>query len=96
MQKMESGDPDDYYLLQLFPEERRTVTETYRRVELAAANADYARCEERVRQGERVQVALVAAGTVEALKQAYPNYFMDTQEFVKILDLIEASALSAM
>ena len=92
MQHLPPGDPDDYYLLQLYPEERRTVTTTYRRDQLAVANAEFARWEERARQGERVLVALVAAGTVEALKQAYPNYFMDTQEFVKILDLIEAEA----
>lgn len=91
MQQMVQGDPDDYYLLQLYPEERRTVTITYRRDQLPMANAEYSRWEERAKQGERVLVALVAAGTVEALKQAYPNYFMDTQEFVKILDQIEVS-----
>ena len=90
MQQMPQGTPDDYYLLQLFPEERRTATTTYPRDQLALANAEYARWEERARQGEHVLVALVAAGTVDALKQAYPNYFMDTQEFVKILDLIVA------
>lgn len=91
IQAMVQGDPDDYYLLQLYPDERRTVTTTWRRDDLAVANVEYARWEERARQGERVLVALVAAGTVEALKQAYPNYFMDTQEFVKILDRIERS-----
>jgi hypothetical protein len=89
IQSVVPGGPDDYYLLQLFPEERRTVTQTYSRDELPAATAEYLRLEERAKQGEALLVALVAAGTVENLRQAYPNYFMDSQEFVKILDLIE-------
>jgi hypothetical protein len=37
-----------------------------------------------------VLVALVAADTIDTLRQAYPNYFADTQEFTRILDEIEA------
>lgn len=97
MQELPPGrDPDGYYLLELYPEERRTIITPYSRDQLATANENYTRCELRAREGEPVLVALVAAATVEDLKQAYPNYFMDTQEFVKILDLIEASVVQAV
>lgn len=84
------ADPDAYYLLRLYPRDRRTVTKTYRREHLPLASVELAMWEKRAQEGEPVLAVLVAAGTIENLRQAYPNYFMDTQEFVKILDLIEA------
>lgn len=49
---------------------------------LADANAEYARVEERTLKGEQIEAVLVAAGPVDALQKAYPNYFLDTHAFV--------------
>jgi hypothetical protein len=32
--------------------------------------------------GEEIEAVLVAADPIEALKKAYPNYFLDTREFI--------------
>ncbi len=42
----------------------------------------YADVERRSKLGEQVEAVLVSAGPVEALKKAYPNYFLDTHQFV--------------
>lgn len=42
-----------------------------------------------------VQVVLVSAGSIESLKRAYPNYFLDTHEFLKQLDKIIRSKFAA-
>ena len=35
-----------------------------------------------------VQVVLVSTGSIDALRRVYPNYFLDTTEFIKALDRI--------
>jgi putative GTP pyrophosphokinase len=85
-----AGDSRAYYLLRLYPLEQETVTQVFPQEELAAATAELARWEKRAAEGEPVLVALVAADTIDTLRQAYPNYFADTQEFTRILDEIEA------
>lgn len=36
--------------------------------------------------GEDVDVVLVSAGSIQGLRAAYPNYFLDTTRFVEVLD----------
>lgn len=55
------------------------------------ANEDYAHIEERTKAGEPIEAVLVSAGPIDALRKAYPNYFLDTAEFVaQIGKVIEA------
>ena len=35
-----------------------------------------------------IEVVLIAAGNLKDIKKAYPNYFLDTQEFIKNLKSI--------
>jgi len=42
--------------------------------------------EKRTQAGEPIEAVLVAAGPVEALKKAYPNYFLDTHEFIRQIE----------
>jgi putative GTP pyrophosphokinase len=84
--------PDAYFLLRLYPEDQRTITEIFRPEHLTTATAALAMWERRAAEGEAVLVVLVAAGMIDTLRQAYPNYFADTQEFVRLLDEIEALA----
>jgi hypothetical protein len=49
---------------------------------LEQANIDYAEIEKRTNDGEPIEAVLVSAGPVDALRKAYPNYFLDTQAFV--------------
>jgi hypothetical protein len=46
--------------------------------------------ERQAQSGEPVEAVLVSAGPVEALKKAYPNYFLDTNDFIaQIENVIE-------
>jgi len=58
---------------------------------LDQANIDYAEIEKRTKAGEPVEAVLVSAGPVDALRKAYPNYFLDTQAFVAELTKVIAS-----
>ena len=55
---------------------------------LEEANAAYSKVEKRTQAGEQIEAVLVAAGPVEALKKAYPNYFLDTHEFIRQIERV--------
>ena len=77
-----------YHLIVLDPTEKTVSIKTYGRRRLNDANHDYTREEFRIRDGESIQVVLVSAGPIETLRRAYPNYFLDTREFIKHMDRI--------
>ena len=60
----------------------------FARDRLEEANAKYAEAEQEVASGKPVQVVLVSAGSIDSLKKAYPNYFLDTHEFLAQLEII--------
>ena len=53
----------------------------YHTSELAEATEIYRAMEERSRGNPRVDVVLVYTDSLNALRRAYPNYFMDIGEF---------------
>jgi putative GTP pyrophosphokinase len=55
---------------------------------LDEANREYAKIEQRTRNGERVEAVLVSAGPIERLKKAYPNYFLDTHQFIEMMETV--------
>ena len=75
-----------YHLVTLDTNKKTIMVESYGRKRLEEANREYAKAERKLKEG--VQVVLVSAGPIEALKRAYPNYFLDTTEFIKTLDRI--------
>jgi ppGpp synthetase/RelA/SpoT-type nucleotidyltranferase len=78
-----------YHLITLNPAEKTVYIQSYGRRRLEQASRDYAAQEKRIADGEDLQVVLVSAGPIEALKRAYPNYFLDTREFVQTLTRIQ-------
>jgi len=79
-----------YHLVELNTVERKVRITPYPTARLADAEAAYADAERRAQEGAPIDVVLVAAGTVEAMKRAYPNYFLYAQGFVhKIGKLID-------
>ena len=53
---------------------------------LEEASDDYTKAERNLQKG--VQVVLVSGVSVKLLTRAYPNYFLDTTDFIKALDRI--------
>ena len=71
-----------FHLVVLDSTKRTVNIRPFPSTQLEAASAAYSQIEERGRQGEQVEAVLVSAGPVEALRKAYPNYFLDTHDFV--------------
>ena len=72
----------DYFLLSLNPTERLIGIVGYKRSELHKAARDYLDAE----QKEGVDAVLVSVESLSALRKAYPNYFLDTTEFIRAME----------
>jgi hypothetical protein len=71
-----------YHLITLNSREKTVTIHSYPQAELADATEEYARNEARATGGEPIETVLVSAGRIAELRRAYPNYFLDTKEFV--------------
>ncbi|MFO1483906.1 MAG: RelA/SpoT domain-containing protein [Verrucomicrobiaceae bacterium] len=82
-----------YHLVVLDSVKRTVSIHPYPLSRLELANQHYAKIEQRTKAGEPIEAVLVSAGPIDALRKAYPNYFLDTQEFVQqIRKIIERVA----
>jgi hypothetical protein len=84
------GSPKDakYFIVELDPDESRVTVRRYKAKESAEANRQYTELESRIRDTSRRQVVLVSVADINALKRAYPNYFLDTELFARLLDRV--------
>jgi hypothetical protein len=71
-----------YHLIILDSINKTVNINPYAKHELERASADYSSIERKIEDGEMIEAVLVSAGSVEALKRAYPNYFLDTNSFI--------------
>ena len=74
-----------YFLLALQPEDRGLAIRTYRDDKLADATRDYLALEKTL-AGTAGETVLVASDSLESLRRAFPNYYLDTEAFVRELD----------
>jgi ppGpp synthetase/RelA/SpoT-type nucleotidyltranferase len=72
-----------YHLIVLNSSTRTLKIIPYPISRLDEANQEYAKIEARTKAGESIEAVLVSAGPIDALRKAYPNYFLDTQAFIK-------------
>jgi len=77
-----------YYLLILMMKENKLEYQSFKKNELQRATAEYMENEKRYANDPHTDVVLVSVGSLESLKQAYPNYFMDTNKFIHYLNQI--------
>jgi len=77
-----------YHLIVLDYGAKKVMVQTYPRDEIEKANRDYTQVEKQIEKGGQLQAVLVSAGSLKKLRRAYPNYFLDTQEFLKQLNRI--------
>ncbi len=77
-----------YHLIVLDSGRRIVTIRPYPRANLAQASVDYATVEKRTNAGEPIEAVLVSAGPVAALRRAYPNYFLDTQAFIREMNAV--------
>lgn len=75
-----------YYLLSLMPDGSLMV-KGYLSRDLEKATSEYLEQEKKLKE-LNAEVVLVAAESFDALRSAYPNYFLDTQIFLEKLELV--------
>ena len=81
--------PDlQFFLLELDIIRGRLNLSGYSKNEEELAISDYEKVEKRNQGKKEYDVVLVGADTINDLKKAYPNYFVDTREFLEHLKKI--------
>ncbi|MEQ8258839.1 MAG: RelA/SpoT domain-containing protein [Alcanivorax sp.] len=84
-----------YHIVILRPHEKTVEIESFGKKKLPQANARYSDYESKIEAGDDIQVVLVATGSIDSLRQAYPNYFLDTHEFVNVIRRLEKKVAEA-
>lgn len=72
-----------YHLIILKSLERTVEIKAYDRESLEQAVQDYGRAEEQAAKGAKIEPVLVSAGPLERLRSAYPNFFLDINDFAR-------------
>lgn len=79
-----------YFIVTLDPDEKHVMLYRFKASESEIANHRYTEFESKIPDNSRRQVVLVSVGDINALKRAYPNYFLDTALFARLVDRILA------
>jgi len=77
-----------YFIVELDPDANKVTVRRFKNKESAEANRQYTDLESQIPEGSRRQVVLVSVADINALKRAYPNYFLDTALFSRIVDRV--------
>jgi ppGpp synthetase/RelA/SpoT-type nucleotidyltranferase len=85
-----------YYLLSLRPMDKQLTIRGYRKQDIARATDDYLQAEKQLPLFPVADTVLVAASSLDALRKAYPNYFLDTKVFLeKLLAIMSPSRIGS-
>jgi ppGpp synthetase/RelA/SpoT-type nucleotidyltranferase len=71
-----------YFLLKLEPKANRVVVTGFKSSELGAAQERYQEVEQSISSAAGDEVVLVSTNSIDVLRRAYPNYFLDTHAFM--------------
>ena len=71
----------EFFLLELVPSKHEVRVASYSRRELSAATEQYLQVE-RSLEGPGSEAVLVSVESLNQLRRAYPNYFLDTEVFL--------------
>jgi Region found in RelA / SpoT proteins len=83
-----SAKDEKYFIVELNTEEFRITVRRYKAKQSEEANRVYTELEGQVPEGSPIQIVLVSVDNINALKRAYPNYFLDTNLFSRIVDRV--------
>jgi len=78
-----------FHLIILDLKGKSVQIQSFSKDRLTEANKYYLNIEKQIAKGKKLQAVLVSAKSIKTLKQAYPNFFLDTREFIKHIDRIE-------
>lgn len=77
-----------FFLLELDTIQEKLIISGYSKRQEQKAISDYSAAEKKIYGKREYDVVLVGADTLKDLKKAYPNYFLDTKEFLIYLNKI--------
>ncbi|HLO58627.1 MAG TPA: hypothetical protein VK179_07785 [Bacteroidales bacterium] len=80
---------DVYHLLKLDIENRLVNISSYPLEGFAQANQEYTILERENAGKTNFQVVLVSTESINELQSAFPNYFLDTEEFLNNMEVIK-------
>lgn len=83
-----SAKDEKYFIVEMDPEQHNITVRRYKAKQSEEANRIYTELESKIPENSSTQVVLVSVENVNALKRAYPNYFLDTNNFSKIVDRV--------
>lgn len=83
-----SAKDEKYFIIEMDPEQHKITVRRYKAKQSAEANAVYTELESKIPDNSSTQVVLVSVENINALKRAYPNYFLDTNSFSKIVERV--------
>jgi hypothetical protein len=73
-----------YYMMQYDYDKNTVFVWDYRGDASQKANAEYTSAEQHYKENER-NIVLVSVDSIQQLRRAYPNYFLDTAHFTRLL-----------
>ena len=79
----------NYHLVVLNAESKTVEIRSFGQRRLEEASSAYADAEQASALNKNVQAVLVSTNSIDALKRAYPNYFLDTRQFSAALQKIQ-------
>jgi ppGpp synthetase/RelA/SpoT-type nucleotidyltranferase len=75
-----------FYVLILNLEKRTLTLESFRRDQAVASQRAYDKAEKETETDPNFQVVLVSVEDLESLRKAYPNYYVDTKDFISAVE----------
>jgi hypothetical protein len=77
-------DKNDYYfLITLNPIDKLVAIRSFNKKSQKLANNEYVKAEQSLPKDSPNQIVLVSVSSISSLKRIYPNYFLDTRDFVQ-------------
>lgn len=86
--KSSAGEAWSYHLIVLNSLEHTVEVRAYDRESFSQAVEDYSNLEKQVTEGKKIEPVLVSAGPIAKLRKAYPNFFLDINDFMTRVRLL--------
>jgi ppGpp synthetase/RelA/SpoT-type nucleotidyltranferase len=89
-EQLDSREVNGYVLLKIDTRNGLLESTIFKREQVVDAERQYAADEKRYSEDKDISIALVSTTAVGGLREAYPNYFADSTEFIRYLTYLEA------
>jgi hypothetical protein len=74
-----------YFLIELNPSQKSVEVTTFKLSESVQANAKYLEVEKKMKDTPGSEAVLVSVDSLDTIRRAYPNYFLDTHVFMNLV-----------